>query len=97
MQIKYWMYQPEQMLIVTFPEEYIARENYISTLLAVSYSIWINPEESCDNEDEVKEIYDTDCAIFLMNELHNKYGFKLSWEVSDCYNEEDADYVLVGL
>lgn len=97
LQIKYWMYQPEQMLIVTFPEEYVAKENYISTLLAAIYSIWINPEESYDDEDAIEAVYDAECAIYLMNELQEEYGYKLDWTVSDCENEDDADYTLVGL
>lgn len=97
MQIKYWMYQPEQMLIVTFSEEYVAQKDYISVLLAASYSTWINPEESYDDEDTIEAIYDAECATFIMNDLYESYGHKLDWTVSDGENEEDADYVLVGL
>lgn len=97
MHIKYWMYQPERMLVVHLPEERRKEENYISALLAGAYSIWISPDESYDDEDVIEEIYDTECEVFLMNELHDTLGYKLNWMVTNCGNENDADYVLVGL
>lgn len=95
MKIKYWMWQPEKMLIVDLPEEYEKDKSYISVLLVGAYSLWMEPEESYD-EETVEEIYDTPCEVFIMNELQKELGYKLNWSVSKREKEKDADYVLMG-
>jgi hypothetical protein len=97
LEIKYWLYQPEQILVVSIPEEYVKKASYISFILATSYDKWALPEENCETEDEVEAIYDADCAPFIMDELYKESGLKFDWELIDDADERDVDYVLYGM
>jgi alpha-N-acetylglucosamine transferase len=95
--IKYWLYQPEQILVVSLPEEYEEKASYISLLLMSAYDKWALPEENCETEEEVEAIYDADCAPFIMDELYKESGLKLDWTLIDDADERDADYICYGM
>ena len=84
MQRKYWMDEPEKMLIIDLPQESDIR--YINALMDEFYSVWSNPDESYDDEEIVEEIYDMECAVFLMQNLHETLTYKSNWRVEDCWS-----------
>lgn len=94
MQIKYWMYAPEQMLVIDLPEERKQDKKRITMLLVGAYTTWSNPEEDYDDEDIIEKIYDSECAEFIIGEAQKELGYKLDYTVEDSKDEDDADYIL---
>ena len=94
MQIKYWMYQPEQMLVVRLPEERKQDKCHITMILLAAYATWSNPEEDYDDEDVIEAIYDSECAQFIISEAHKELGYQLEYTVENSSDEHDADYIL---
>ena len=94
MEIKYWMYQPEKMLVVHLPDERKKDKARINMLLVSTYITWSNPEEDYDDEDIIDEIYDSDCAEFIISEAQKELEYKLEYTIEDDADEYDADYIL---
>lgn len=94
MEIKYWMYQPEKMLIVNLPEERKQDKVRITMLLVEAYTTWSNPEEDYDDEDIIEEIYDSECSAFITGQAQKELEYKLEYTIEDNTDERDADYIL---